>query len=459
MAAQLRARWRQPGLVRGRRRDPDRRAVPHAGRAAEAGVDVGARRARVGLIVALAVYGMPVQLAVMSTLYGAAYGLFPIAWVVFSSIMLYRLAVDTGKFEIIKDSVGEPDRRSPAAGDVHRVFVRRVHRGRGRLRRAGGRVRRDARRPRVRSVLRRRHLSAREHRAGCVRIHRHSGHHARRDDRTAAAVAERDGRTAVRDDLGVHSRLPDRGDGWARASARSAAGDHRLRRVVRRHAVLRLELRGPGADRHRQLAHLHRRDGLVLKFWKPKNIMRLETDGAATAAFKRHPAREVFASWLPYLLLVVFVLAWGQPTIKAAIDGWTNNLLPSSLPKNATTLNGLNVPGSAQPDHAHAAGDGATRTVRRRVHVQLAQRVRHGLLLRDPCRALLLRLKPSSVVAAYTGTFKQLKFAMLTIASMLGLAYLMNYSGHDVDARTVAGVDRDAPSRSSAPSSAGWACS
>ena len=43
--------------------------------------------------------------------------------------------------------------------------------------------------------------------------------------------------------------------------------------------------------------------------------------------------------------------------------------------------------------------------------------------------ALLLRLKPSSVVAAYTGTFKQLKFAMLTLASMLGLAYLMNYSG------------------------------
>ena len=53
------------------------------------------------LIVALAVYGMPVQLALISTLYGAAYGLFPIAWIVFSSIMLYRLAVDTGKFEVI----------------------------------------------------------------------------------------------------------------------------------------------------------------------------------------------------------------------------------------------------------------------------------------------------------------------------------------------------------------------
>src|SRR5438552_9148118 len=68
------------------------------------------------LVLALGVYGMPLQLAVISTLFGAAYGIFPIAWVVFSSIMLYRLAVDTGKFEIIKDSVGNltDDRRLQA---------------------------------------------------------------------------------------------------------------------------------------------------------------------------------------------------------------------------------------------------------------------------------------------------------------------------------------------------------
>ena len=58
------------------------------------------------LVVSLAVYRMPLSMALMSTLYGAAFGIFPIAWIVFSSIMLYRLAVDTGKFEIIKDSVG-----------------------------------------------------------------------------------------------------------------------------------------------------------------------------------------------------------------------------------------------------------------------------------------------------------------------------------------------------------------
>src|SRR5436190_18328537 len=69
-----------------------------------------------GLLVSLVAYGMPAKLAIISMIYGAAYGLFPIAWVVFSSIMLYRLVVDTGKFEIIKNSVASltDDRRLQA---------------------------------------------------------------------------------------------------------------------------------------------------------------------------------------------------------------------------------------------------------------------------------------------------------------------------------------------------------
>ena len=43
--------------------------------------------------------------------------------------------------------------------------------------------------------------------------------------------------------------------------------------------------------------------------------------------------------------------------------------------------------------------------------------------------AILLRVKPTQFVNIYMATFKQLSLAMLTIASMLGLAYLMNYSG------------------------------
>ena len=56
--------------------------------------------------VAIGIYRMPVGLAFSSALYGAAYGLLPIGWIVFSAILLYRLTVETGNFEILKDSIG-----------------------------------------------------------------------------------------------------------------------------------------------------------------------------------------------------------------------------------------------------------------------------------------------------------------------------------------------------------------
>ncbi|HET8696200.1 MAG TPA: L-lactate permease, partial [Gammaproteobacteria bacterium] len=69
-----------------------------------------------GLVVAIGVYGMPVNLAVSSTLMGAAFGLLPIAWIVYWAVVLYRLTLETGNFEIIKDSIGSltADRRLQA---------------------------------------------------------------------------------------------------------------------------------------------------------------------------------------------------------------------------------------------------------------------------------------------------------------------------------------------------------
>src|SRR5215831_5863251 len=56
------------------------------------------------VVVAGGVYGMPLDRLVSSVLYGAAFGLFPIGWVVFSAILLYRVTLESGKFEVLKDS-------------------------------------------------------------------------------------------------------------------------------------------------------------------------------------------------------------------------------------------------------------------------------------------------------------------------------------------------------------------
>jgi lactate permease len=59
----------------------------------------------VALVLAVLVYGMPVGLALDSALFGAAFGLFPIVWIVINAIFIYNVIVDTGYFETIRDSL------------------------------------------------------------------------------------------------------------------------------------------------------------------------------------------------------------------------------------------------------------------------------------------------------------------------------------------------------------------
>jgi len=78
------------------------------------------RAASVGLLAAIAVsvgvFGMPVAAALATTIYGAAYGLFPIGWIVLAAIFLYNLSVRSGTFEMVKHSVARlsGDRRVQA---------------------------------------------------------------------------------------------------------------------------------------------------------------------------------------------------------------------------------------------------------------------------------------------------------------------------------------------------------
>ncbi|HEU0010902.1 MAG TPA: L-lactate permease [Verrucomicrobiae bacterium] len=67
----------------------------------------------VALAVAVFVYGMPARMAGATTLYGAAFGLFPIGWIILNLIFLYQLTVDKGWFAVLRGSLGAiaPDPR------------------------------------------------------------------------------------------------------------------------------------------------------------------------------------------------------------------------------------------------------------------------------------------------------------------------------------------------------------
>ena len=69
-----------------------------------------------GVAVAVAVWGMPMGLAINSIFNGAVFGLFPIVWIVVTAIWVYNMTVESGEFEIIKNSLASitADRRLQA---------------------------------------------------------------------------------------------------------------------------------------------------------------------------------------------------------------------------------------------------------------------------------------------------------------------------------------------------------
>ncbi|MEP7024834.1 MAG: L-lactate permease, partial [Actinomycetota bacterium] len=58
----------------------------------------------VALIIAVTVYSMPVGEALDSGLLGAAFGFFPIMWIVINAIWIYNLTVQTGHFDVLRRS-------------------------------------------------------------------------------------------------------------------------------------------------------------------------------------------------------------------------------------------------------------------------------------------------------------------------------------------------------------------
>src|SRR5262249_13805175 len=65
----------------------------------------GAAGAVTAIVVAIAVFGMPADMALWSFAYGAGFGLLPVGWTIFNAMLLYNITVETGQFAIVRRSV------------------------------------------------------------------------------------------------------------------------------------------------------------------------------------------------------------------------------------------------------------------------------------------------------------------------------------------------------------------
>lgn len=361
------------------------------------------------MLLAAFVYGMPFPLVLSSTAYGAAFGLFPIAWIVFWAVALYRLTVETGQFEIIKNSVGRltPDRRLQALliAFAFGAFIEGAAGFGTPVAVAAAMLAGLGFSPFYAAAI---CLIANTAPVAFGAIGTPLVTLAGVTNLPLPVLSAEVGRICAPVSLFIPAYLMMVMGGWGA-----------LRAVWPGALVCGVCFAGTqffvstyiGPYLTDILASLATILGLValLSLWKPADAPPAAQDA------ERPPTRVVIRAWSPYILLVICVLLWGYGPFKALLDqativfAWPGldaqiQRLPPVVPQASPyaakfTLNILSASGTSA-------------------------------MIAMFLSAIVLRVPFGRVLAIIGGTARDLALPILTIAAVLALAYVMNYSGN-----------------------------
>ena len=411
--------------------------------------------ATTSILCAMFVFGMPGRLAVTSFLYGGAFGLLKIVWIVIAAVYLYDISVDTGQFEIMKQSIATitPDRRlqlllvafcfgafiEGAAGFGAPVAI------------AGAFMIGLGFKPFHAAVL---NLIANTAPVawGAIGTPVH----------TLAAVTslpESDlnamiGRilpfTAVLVPFWLVRAMVSWSETFEVLPAILVVGISFAGMQFFWSNYMDSNLVDIAAGITSMIAII-----VFLRFWKPKRIWRFEDEREASAPSGKiatpaskatavvedtmgdewdvremqklvpavhHSGAQVAKAWLPFAILSIFVLLWGLPTVKAAMGRATTP---------AFKTGGWEVPYlhkaiyRAQPVVAKPTAENA------KFDFNWLTATGTGCFLAALLSGAILGLKPKKMMGIFGHTLYRMRFAIIAMTFMLGLGYVTRYSGMD----------------------------
>jgi len=157
---------------------------------------------------------------------------------------------------------------------------------------------------------------------------------------------------------------------------------------------------------------------LFLRVWSPRRPFTFSDEAADRAtAPPAVPAGAVVRAWLPWLVLSVFVFLWGIPQVKAALDGLSVIRFP--VPGLDRLIS--RVPPVVAQETAEAAV----------FSFNWLSFTGTGIFAAAVVSGLLMSFSPKQLMRAYGRTLKRVRFSLLTVAAMLSLGYVTRYSGLD----------------------------
>jgi lactate permease len=181
---------------------------------------------------------------------------------------------------------------------------------------------------------------------------------------------------------------------------------------------------------------------IFLKFWKPKHEWRFEEEReevgrTGTVAMKtpvhNYTGGQIAKAWLPFAILSVFVLCWGLPSIKSAMN------LATTPSFKVIMADGKVRPGPPGWDwpYLHNAISRAAPVVRKitpeaaRFDFNWLTATGTGCFLAAIASGLILGVNPVRLFKIFRHTLYRLRFAILAMSCMLGLGFVTRYSGMD----------------------------
>jgi lactate permease len=151
---------------------------------------------------------------------------------------------------------------------------------------------------------------------------------------------------------------------------------------------------------------------VLLKYWKPKSVWRFKEEPVQTIGTSlQYSTGQVLGAWSPFIIMTVMVVAWGLQPVKDALNslGQVKFYLPGL---HNTILTPAAKPLIVKPFTFNYLSNAGT-----------------AILLAALISLPLIGMSFKNGAKAYLQTINKLKFSIITIASIVGFAFIVNNSG------------------------------
>ncbi|AMA53925.1 L-lactate permease LutP [Bacillus inaquosorum] len=400
------------------------------------GYTAGLSTLGIALVIAVLVYRMPAEKALMSATQGAVYGILPIGWIIVTSVFLYKITVKTGQFDIIRSSVLSitDDRRlqalliafsfgaflEGAAGFGAPVAISAallVGLGFNPLYAAG-----------ICLIANTAPVAF-----GAIGI-------------PITAVEGPTGIPAMEISQMVGRQLPFLSVFIPLYLIIIMSGFRKAFEVwpailvsgVSFAVVQYLSSNFLGPELPDVLSALVSMAALAvfLKWWKPKTTFRFASEQESAAAIETaktnsaapaYSGGQIFKAWSPFLLLTVMISAWGIPSVKSALTGHYEGSAVFLKWLNAVGEKLTFAPGVPFLNNQIVNADGAP--IEAVYKLEVLGSAGTAILIAAVLSKFITAISWKNWGAVFQETIQELKFPILTIASVVGFAYVTNSSG------------------------------